>query len=223
MKQTETAKKKRKRRKTYRIRFIITVSVFVVIGLFALFVMGVLFVAEYYGYSLANMPSPWLPTFLLCLFCMLISAGAHYLVVMQIFNPLERLSEGSRRIAKGYFDVRLDYTGAVDELKTTIDNFNQMAKELSSVEMMRNDFIANVSHEFKTPLSSINGYLTLLQDPELSEEERREYIQKTFLNIDRLNDLTENILRLSKLENQQYMEDPVNYRLDEQIRQAVVM
>ena len=56
-----------------------------------------------------------------------------------------------------------------------------MAKELNSVEIMRNDFIANVSHEFKTPLSSIAGYVTLLQDSDLSESERNEYIQMVFL------------------------------------------
>ena len=70
---------------------------------------------------------------------------------------------------------------------------------------MRNDFITDVSHEFKTPLAAINGYATLLQDSELSEEERKDYIRKIFFNIEKLNDLTENILRLSKMEHQQFM------------------
>lgn len=98
-----------------------------------------------------------------------------------------------------------------------------MAKELNSVEMIRNDFIADVSHEFKTPLSSVTGYVTLLQDPELTEEERKEYIQKVFFNIDKLNDLTNNILRISKIENQTYLDPPVSFRLDEQIREAIVI
>jgi len=186
-------------------------------------VLGSLYIADYYGYSLAQMPSPWLATFLLCLFCMMISAVAHYWVTSKMFRPLERLSEGSKVIAKGDFSFQLQYNGAIVELKTTIDNFNQMVRELGSVEMMRNDFIANVSHEFKTPLSSINGYVTLIQDSDLSEEERNEYVQKIFFNIEKLNDLTANILRLSKLENQQYMDDPVCFQLDEQIREAVVM
>lgn len=218
----KTEAKKRIKR-MYRVRAIVTGSVFAIIGMFSLLVLGSLYIAEYYGYSLAQMQSPWLATFLLCLFCMMISAVAHYLVTRKVFNPLEALSDGSKVIAKGDFSLHLQYSGSIVELKTTIDNFNQMVRELSSVEMMRNDFIANVSHEFKTPLSSINGYVTLMQDPELSEEERSEYVQKIFFNIEKLNDLTANILRLSKLENQQYMDDPVQYRLDEQIREAVVM
>lgn len=91
------------------------------------------------------------------------------------------------------------------------------------MEIMRNDFIANVSHEFKTPLSSIAGHVTLLQDPDLSENERNEYIQMAFFNIEKLNDLTSNILQLSRLENQNALREPVRYRLDEQIREAIVL
>ena len=98
-----------------------------------------------------------------------------------------------------------------------------MAQELGSVEMIRNDFIANVSHEFKTPLSSLSGCLTLLQDPSTTDEERKEFITKAFFSIEKLNDLTDNILRLSKLENQAAMDAPVSYRLDEQLREAIVM
>ena len=98
-----------------------------------------------------------------------------------------------------------------------------MAQELSSIEMIRNDFIANVSHEFKTPLSSLNGYLTLLQDSSLSDAERSEYLSKAFFSIEKLNDLTDNILRLSKLENQVSLDEPTSYRLDEQLREAIVL
>lgn len=116
----------------------------------------------------------------------------------------------------------MSYDGDLEELESTIENFNRMVRELNSVEIMRNDFIADVSHEFKTPLSAISGYATFLQDPELSEEEKKEYIKKIFFNIEKLNDLTANILHLSKLEHQQFMEEPASYRLDEQIREAIV-
>ena len=102
-------------------------------------------------------------------------------------------------------------------------NFNQMVEELNSVEMLRKDFIADVSHEFKTPLSSITGYITLLQDPDLTPQERQEYVQMAIFNAEKLNDLTANILRLSRLENQSNMPKPVTYRLDEQIREAIVL
>lgn len=140
-----------------------------------------------------------------------------------IFEPMEKLSEASKEVAKGNYNTQLKYDGYIEQLESTFHNFNFMVRELNSVEIMRNDFIANVSHEFKTPLSSISGYATLLQDPELSEKERNEYIQMIRFNIDKLNDLTGNILQLSKLENQNTMNDPVTYRLDEQIREAIVL
>ncbi len=98
-----------------------------------------------------------------------------------------------------------------------------MVREIGSVEMIRNDFITNVSHEFKTPLSSITGYVTLLQENDLSEEEKNEYIQKTFFNIEKLNNLTDNILKISRIENQNNLPEPVQYRIDEQIREAIVL
>ena len=109
------------------------------------------------------------------------------------------------KVAFGDFTPEISYKGEFEELEHTFENFNRMVKELNSVEIMRNDFIADVSHEFKTPLSAITGYATLLQDSELKEEEKNEYIRKIFFNIEKLNDLTENILKLSRMEHQQIL------------------
>lgn len=144
-------------------------------------------------------------------------------MIMKVFNPLNQINKALKKIANGDYSVKLEYDGHIEEFADFFKNFNNMAKELNSVEMIRNDFIADVSHEFKTPLSSVTGYVTLLQDPELTEEERKEYIQKVFFNIDKLNDLTNNILRISKIENQTYLDPPVSFRLDEQIREAIVI
>lgn len=92
-----------------------------------------------------------------------------------VFKPLEELNKATKEVASDNYDVPLTYNGSIEEIRNTIDNFNFKTQELSSVEIMRNDFIASVSHEFKTHLSSINGYVTLLQDPDLTTEEREEY------------------------------------------------
>ena len=160
---------------------------------------------------------------ILALFCVLLAFSAAYFLMTMIFRPMERLNEVSLQVAKGNYDVRLEYDGKIEEIKNTADNFNFMVQELSSVEMMRNDFIGNISHEFKTPLAAITGYATLLQDMELSEEERQMYIKKLFLSVERLNDLTENILTLSRVENQNTLPAPTTFRLDEQIREAIVV
>lgn len=155
--------------------------------------------------------------------CLLLAFCAAYFLMNMIFRPLERLNAASLQIAKGDYSVRVNYDGRVEEIDNTIKNFNFMAQELNSVEMMRNDFIGNISHEFKTPLTSITGYATLLQDADLSEEERQIYIEKLFFNVEKLNDLTGNILALSRLENQSILSQPVSFRLDEQIREAIVV
>ena len=155
--------------------------------------------------------------------CMILASTASFFMVKKIFTPLETLSEASKQVAKGDFNIELKYQGHLEELENTIDNFNRMVKELNSVEIMRNDFMADVSHEFKTPLAAITGYMTFLQDEDLSREEKDEYIQKIFFHIDKLNELIENILQLSKLEHQQFLKEPIEYRLDEQLREAIVL
>lgn len=89
--------------------------------------------------------------------------------------------------------------------------------------MLRNDFVENVSHEFKTPLTAIEGYTTLLQKPDLSEEKRLEYTRRILVNTQRLNALTGNILLLSRLENQQMQVRRERYCLDEQLRECILL
>ena len=161
--------------------------------------------------------------YFICSLSVIMAFATYSFVLNKILKPIKVLSDASQKITQGNYDVNITYKGHITEIEVAIESFNTMARELNSVEMMRNDFIANVSHEFKTPLSSIMGYVTLLQDNTLSDEERNEYIKKTFMNIEKLNDLTENILRLSKLENQNYPDEKEIYRLDEQIREAIVL
>lgn len=102
-------------------------------------------------------------------------------------------------------------------------NFNIMAKELSHTEILRNDFVENVSHEFKTPLSAIEGYAMLLQKKGLSDEKREEYTWKILHNAKRLSALTGNIILLSRLENQEIAIKKESYSLDEQIREIILL
>lgn len=155
--------------------------------------------------------------------CLILASGISYYAVWNIFKPLRKISDAIKSISEGNYDTRIEYKGKISELADAVENFNQMAVELSSVEMMRNDFISNISHEFKTPLSSLNGYLTLLQDSSLSESERNEYISKAVFSMKNLNDLTENILSLSKIKHQAELPAEESYRLDEQLREAVLI
>lgn len=140
-----------------------------------------------------------------------------------ILSPVEHLSDASKKVAHGDFTVQIPLDSDSDELNVTISNFNSMLRELRSIETLRDDFIANVSHEFKTPLSAIEGYAMLLQEKNLGDKEREECARKILQSTARLNDLTGNILLLSKLDNQNYPQENTTFSLDEQIRQAILM
>lgn len=196
---------------------------FGVIISFCILTGAAFYILKKMGFSFHSLPNPALFLWAICTLCFILSYLTSFFLMNGVFSPLEKLSDASKKVAKGDYNVQLFYPGRIQELEDVFHNFNLMVQELNSVEMMRNDFIANVSHEFKTPLSSITGYVTLLQDPELSVEERQEYIRMAFFNIDKLNDLTGNILQLSKLEHQNSMTPPVTYRLDEQIREVIVL
>lgn len=207
----------------FKVRTRFTAAFFSIVFPFFFITSGVFLTLHKMGFSMDIVFGPTLATITISLLCLILGYFVSFYLMNMIFSPLEDLSDASKEVAKGNYEVHLDYDGEIEEIQQTIDNFNFMVHELNSVEIMSNDFIANVSHEFKTPLSAINGYITLLQDSDLSEEERNEYIQLAFFYIEKLNDLTGNILQLSKLENQNTMNPPVTYRLDEQIREALVI
>ena len=146
-----------------------------------------------------------------------------YFVGRRILTPMVKLSKASKEVARGNYNVTVEDSSKLEEVQTTFRNFNAMVKQLDSVSTLSNDFIANVSHEFKTPLTAIEGYAMLLQDRTLSEEDRQEYTDKILENTRRLTTLAGNILTLSKIESQQLTPQYTVYRLDEQIRQAVVL
>ncbi|MEO3946668.1 HAMP domain-containing sensor histidine kinase [Gorillibacterium sp. CAU 1737] len=141
----------------------------------------------------------------------------------KVLAPLTQLSDAAKEVAKGNFNVRLDYeTHKVRELGEMAHNFNKMVQELNGIETLRNDFVANVSHEFKTPIAAIEGYSALLQDPELPMEEREEYSRLIMESTKQLSSLSSNILKLSKLETQEITLNASEFPLDEQIRHALL-
>lgn len=213
----------KKRHKAYHMQgFLLVAYTTIIIGyIMVIFLLRVLL--EKVGVSNKVVLGPVYASYAIWLFGAVLTAITSAFILRKILNPIRQLSDASKEVAKGNYDVNVKYDGFITELDSAISNFNKMAKEINSVEMMRNDFIANVSHEFKTPLSSVMGYVTLLQDSDLTENEKNEYIKKILFNIDKLNELTENILRLTKLENQNYAITKNTYRLDEQIREAIVI
>jgi signal transduction histidine kinase len=139
------------------------------------------------------------------------------------YQPMRLLSNAARKIAQGDFSVRLAprrKDGKKDFVELMFDDFNSMAQELAGLETLKTDFIANVSHEIKTPLMVIQNYTLALQNDDLFVDLRREYIQTILEATQRLSALTSNILKLNKLENQKIIPQTVAYDLSEQIRRC---
>ena len=135
-------------------------------------------------------------------------------------GPIRKLIKATDEIARGNFGVRVEPQG-VRELERLSRGFNAMAKELSSLEALRADFINDFSHEFKTPIVSIRGFAKLLKEEGLSGAERREYLDIIIAESERLANLSSNILSLSKYEAMEIVSGKTRYRLDEQIRRVV--
>ena len=135
-------------------------------------------------------------------------------------RPVRRIVSAARKMTKGDFSVRISPVkgpGAAEQYNEIIDCLNILAQELSGVETLRMDFIANVSHELKTPLAVIQNYGTMLQQPGLCEELRVEYAKSISMSSQRLANLITKILELNKLENQQIFPNTKEYDLSEQL------
>lgn len=154
--------------------------------------------------------------------CIIIGTIITGFVGRTILQPIHDLSKATSEVARGNFSVRVREPSD-NEYGTLARNFNKMAQELSGIETLRGDFISNVSHEFKTPLASIQGFAKLLQDESLSAEDKREYTQIIIDETSRLTKLSSNILRLTKLENQTTIGKKSRFSIDEQIRKIILM
>lgn len=140
-----------------------------------------------------------------------------------IIRPVQNLSDAFDELSKGNFDIKIPENESIPEIREMAQRFNSMVYDLSHIETLRSDFVANVSHEFKTPIAAIEGYAMLLQNHTLPAEKQDHYLEKILDNSRRLSSLSVNVLMLSKLENQETVLDKTEYRLDEQIRTCILM
>lgn len=129
--------------------------------------------------------------------------------------------QATQSVAEGDYTVRVDMRGARGEVAEYIRSFNKMAEELSSVALLRMDFVNTFSHEFKTPLISIRGFAKLLQNDDLTSEQRRTYTDTVVQQSERLAAMSTHVLELARYENTEIVSDKTLYSLDEQLRRCV--
>jgi len=162
--------------------------------------------------------------------CILLAAGwglfSHIFFNMEQNDrrrkPLKAAIDAMNRVAQGDFSVFLkpDNFGPYDEL---IESVNQMAKDLGDMETLRQDFVSNVSHEIQSPLTSISGYVTLLENDTLTPEQRKHYIDIIKAESNRLSKLSSNLLKLSSLDAGVTSLAISKFRLDKQLQNTVIL
>lgn len=141
-------------------------------------------------------------------------------------KPIEDFSEAAHKVASGDFSVYLPPHHTSDKythLDVLFTDFNKMVEELGSIETLKTDFFANVSHEIKTPISVIQNHAYLLQRAELTDEQREEYTETIIAAGKKLNDLITNMLKLNKLEKQAISPAAEAYDLCRQLCQSALL
>jgi signal transduction histidine kinase len=144
---------------------------------------------------------------------------------IMVDKPTKKILDATEKIAQGDFSTHLEIKheyGKYNEYDLIMANLNKMATELKQNEVLKTDFISNVSHEIKTPLAVIQNYATLIQDPSLDDETRKNYAKTLISASKRITDLITNILKLNKLENQEIQEKPEVFNLTDAVSESVV-
>lgn len=162
------------------------------------------------------------------LYCLILAAVFLSMFALQKYllldRPVHKLSQAARKVAEGDFSVYLPIRHApndLDYIDVLYQDFNAMVEELGSIETLKNDFTANVSHELKTPIAVISNHAQLLNTTALTEQQR-EYTNGILESTERLTSLIYNILKLNKLENQKIKPRPAPYNLCEQLAECAI-
>ncbi|MEI2279813.1 HAMP domain-containing sensor histidine kinase [Paenibacillus polysaccharolyticus] len=158
-------------------------------------------------------------TFLICSFV----AGSLLMLIAAIFlvRPIKKLTEATRLIAAGDFNVKLNITQK-GEIGTLARSFEEMMHDLQQLEQMRREFVANVSHEVQSPLTSISGFAIALKQEDIPDDERSSYLDIIITETARMSKISDSLLKLSLLESQSLQMRLSTFSLDEQIRRVIV-
>ncbi len=207
-------------KKRYKISFIISTYIF--FSFPTLFLITQLF-NNYFTFSLGFRATAGFRLMFIVIFCSAVGTLISKAISKNTINTIQEINRATKEIASGNYNIRINEISNIEELNGMAENFNLMARDLAMSEIMKNDFINNVSHDFKTPLSAIEGYATLLHNKELSHEKVSDYAEHILYNSHRLTQMTSNILMLSTLDNSKITLKKSEYLLDEQIREVILL
>lgn len=139
-----------------------------------------------------------------------------------IVKPLQQLTEATNKIVGGDYNIQLDISRR-DEIGNAARHFTQMAGSLKRLDEMRQEFVANVSHEIQSPLTSIQGFAQTMLDKQATPEETERYLRIIEEESKRLSGLSKQLLTLAALDKEDALAKRTVFRLDEQIRQTLIV
>lgn len=200
--------------------FVVSAIIIVSSGILTMLATLVFYLLGFFRYSIFK---PLALPIIVVIVSMVIGVVLSVIVGRKVLSPINDLIRAMQTVAKGDFSVRVQETRHKSEVDDLMKNFNLMAEELGGIELFRQDFINNFSHEFKTPIVSIKGFAKQLQKESITEEQRKEFTDIIITESERLTNMASNILLLTKLENQQIINDKGEFYLDEQIRKCVLL
>lgn len=158
---------------------------------------------------------------ILILGCVFLTGSIVFLVIADIIvKPLTRLTNAIKELSNGNYNVRVDNVGQ-DEISKLNQGFNQMARQLAKQDETRQKFISDISHEFQTPLTSIQGFANILKEEDLPKEQRIKYANIILYNSKRLSSLAKNMLQLTLLDREEIELELTNYSLVEQMNRVI--
>ena len=176
------------------------------------------FLTEHFP-ALANLPT----TAWVVIVGIIIGTPISIFVNRALLSPIRKLGDAMNFVSKGAFGIQIHTSAPFGDIRDIYHNFNLMTRELAATEILKTDFVSNVSHEIKTPITAIEGYAMLLQGSETLSDEDSEYVEKILTNTQRLSELVGNVLLLSKIDNQAIETKTERFSLDEQIRQSILL
>lgn len=158
---------------------------------------------------------------IIAVFCMLVAGSVTFLVIADIIvKPISRLTKATNELSKGNYRVRVNYAGN-DEIARLNRSFNLMAQQLAKQDETRQQFISDVSHEFQTPLTAIQGFATILKNEDLPEQQRKKYADIILFHSKRLSTLSKNMLQLTLLDGEDVKLDISEFSLIEQLIRVI--
>ena len=214
----------KRRRLRMNMVFLYFISIFTIIVVNLALVAGIVVLLLRLNIITTFVSTPMVIVFLIIL--SLILTGIVIALGSKIsLKPVRVLIDAMKELAGGNLNVRINMDDPMYPIEFTdfAERFNETAKELASIEMLRSDFVNNFSHEFKTPIASIRGFAKLLKNGNLTPEEEEEYLDIMISESDRLSELATNVLNLSKIQNQMIITDGAFFDMGEQVRRVILM